>query len=138
MKNIHLLQTKEPSRLKKINDTFYLHDDDLFTFDGFMYNHNLYITNNEEINIGDYKFDTFHKTITKINAISQVTKYDKKIILTTDTKLIEDGVQEIVLHYLKWFIKNPSFEFVETKLVNFKVDIIIKNYDARNHTINML
>jgi hypothetical protein len=37
----------------------------------------------------------------------------KKIILTTDPKLIADGVQAIDDEFLQWFVKNPSCEFVE-------------------------
>lgn len=118
MKNIHLLPTKEPSRLKKINDTVYLHEDDLFIFDGFRYNHNLYITNDEEIKDGDW-FTDDNNSLKRSYKLSHVQfSTPKKIILTTDTKLIENGIQEIVLYYLKWFVKNPSCEFVETKLVN--------------------
>ena len=39
----------------------------------------------------------------------------KKIILTTDQDLIEDGVQEIDDEFLEWFVKNPSCEKVEVK-----------------------
>ena len=39
----------------------------------------------------------------------------KKIILTTDPTLIADGVQEIDNEFLKWFIKNPSCDFIEVK-----------------------
>ena len=37
----------------------------------------------------------------------------KKIILTTDQDLIEDGVQEIDDEFLEWFIKNPNCEEIE-------------------------
>lgn len=39
----------------------------------------------------------------------------KKIILTTDPDLIADGVQGIDNEFLRWFIKNPTCEFVEVK-----------------------
>jgi hypothetical protein len=42
-------------------------------------------------------------------------KYCKKIILTTDDRLIKDGVQPIDDEFLEWFVKNPSCEFVEVK-----------------------
>jgi len=47
----------------------------------------------------------------------------KKIILTTDPDLIEDGVQTIDDEFLEWFMSNLSCEFVETKLVEFEVDM---------------
>lgn len=34
----------------------------------------------------------------------------KKIILTTDTKLIDNGVQAIDDEFLEWFVKKPSCE----------------------------
>ena len=37
----------------------------------------------------------------------------KKIILTTDQDLIEDGVQATDDEFLEWFVKNPSCEWVE-------------------------
>jgi hypothetical protein len=40
-------------------------------------------------------------------------KFYKKIILTTDQDLIEDGVQAIDDEFLEWFVKNPSCEFVD-------------------------
>ena len=39
----------------------------------------------------------------------------KKIILTTDQELIEEGIQAIDDEFLEWFVKNPSCEFVEVK-----------------------
>jgi parallel beta-helix repeat protein len=42
-------------------------------------------------------------------------KYLTKIILTTDTDLIKDGVQETPDEFLEWFVKNPSCEEVEVK-----------------------
>jgi hypothetical protein len=44
----------------------------------------------------------------------------KKIILTTDQDLIADGVQAIDDEFLKWYIKNPSCEFVEAKIGRYK------------------
>jgi hypothetical protein len=46
-----------------------------------------------------------------------------KVILTTNKLLIKDGVQAIDDDFLEWFVKNPSCEEVETKLVEFEVDM---------------
>jgi hypothetical protein len=54
---------------------------------------------------------------------SFINGIDKKIILATDTKLIADGVQAIDDDFLEWFIKNPTCEEIETKLVEFEVDM---------------
>jgi hypothetical protein len=37
----------------------------------------------------------------------------KEILLSTDTELQKDGVQSIDDEFLKWFVKNPSCEWVE-------------------------
>ncbi|MFZ4587149.1 MAG: hypothetical protein ACOYMJ_05055 [Candidatus Methylopumilus universalis] len=42
-------------------------------------------------------------------------QYYKKIILTTDPKLIADGVQAIDDSFLEWFVENPSCESVEVR-----------------------
>jgi hypothetical protein len=42
---------------------------------------------------------------------------DKKVILTTDQDLIENGVQAIDYEFLQWFVKNPSCESVEVESV---------------------
>jgi hypothetical protein len=39
----------------------------------------------------------------------------KLVIMTTDPKLIADGVQAIPDEFLEWFVKNPSCERVEVK-----------------------
>ena len=48
----------------------------------------------------------------------------KKITLTTDQDLINDGVQEIDDEFLEWFVKNPKCEFIEVidKLRYFNID----------------
>ncbi len=38
-----------------------------------------------------------------------------KICLTTDTDLIEEGIQSIPNEFLEWFLENPSCEHVELK-----------------------
>ena len=43
----------------------------------------------------------------------------KKIILTTDSKLIKDGVQEINDEFLEWFVKNSSCEQISVEEVYF-------------------
>jgi translation initiation factor 2 beta subunit (eIF-2beta)/eIF-5 len=42
----------------------------------------------------------------------------EKITLTTNTKLIADDVQAIDDTFLEWFVKNPSCEKVEVKLIH--------------------
>ena len=88
----------------------------------------IYITSDEEIKEGDWVIcleNIFKNEIFKVdsdvpNKSCNVTlefakKYLTKIILTTDTDLIKDGVQEIPDEFLEWFVKNPNCEEVEVK-----------------------
>jgi len=128
MKNIHLLPTDKPSRLvKNGNNKLYFTIQTLpLDEDIYCYPQNIYITSNEEIKERDYGLDTFHKEIRKFRNKNFVSKYDKKIILTTDQDLIKDGVQAIDDDFLEWFVKNPSCEWVEVE--HNYIDWIIDNY----------
>jgi hypothetical protein len=118
MKNIHVLQTDKPSRLHYYsNVTFGVSKEHLNWKQG----RNIYITSDEKIKDGDYYID-FTSDGLKIEHFK--TKDDwvlvgicgsKKIILTTDQDLINDGVQSIDDEFLQWFIKNPSCEEVEVE-----------------------
>jgi hypothetical protein len=127
MKNIYILPTEKPSRLyyNSQERTFQLCEFPKYHTD-IKSTHNLYITNDEEIKEGDWVVQVnFEKTNTQI--IHCIKEFqvkianDKngsftksKIILTTDTQLIADGVQAIDDNFLEWFVKNPSCEKVET------------------------
>lgn len=134
MKNIHVLQTDKPSKgyilgkcIKELSDvkvgqftrTYYLMFDEEY-----FQPHNIYITSDEEIKEG-------HWFMSLISDKPQIEKEDasflnkdlyKKIILTTDPKLIKDGVQAIEDEFLEWFVKNPSCENVEVKKVYLSND----------------
>lgn len=85
--------------------------------------HNIYITSDEKIKEGDWYYHlerkTINNTLEKADYFVNNTKYDKfkKIILTTDQDLIEDGVQAINDEFLEWFVKNPSCEKVYTSVM---------------------
>jgi hypothetical protein len=94
----------------------------------------LFITSDEEIKEGDWYLVELFKITGESDGfhIEKCTKLDdvwcnnfdvistrhkdncKKIILTTDQDLINDGVQAIDDEFLEWFAKNPSCESVET------------------------
>jgi len=84
--------------------------------------HYIYITSDEEIKDHAWYYTTrFNIGIAKNEGDSKIertTNSYKKIILTTDTDLIADGVQAIDDKFLEWFVKNPSCEFVETELLD--------------------
>jgi hypothetical protein len=118
MKNIHILPTDKESRLWTNNLKRRL------VLDEFPFHHptniakNIYITSDEEIKEGDWHFKN-DKMVTKSHIIDNTCK---KIILTTDQDLINDGVQSIDDEFLEWFVKNPSCEFVEVIKDLFQVN----------------
>jgi hypothetical protein len=124
MKNIHLISTDKPSRLHEFGGTWFSYKEPSKSFR----NYKMYITNDEEIKEGDWFIYRCYK-VCKCTGLSQskqiltdneIAKHkdygkpqglSKKIILTTDQDL--DGVQSIDDEFLKWFVKNPSCEWVE-------------------------
>jgi len=121
MKNIHLIPTDKSSRLiyskvkteDKIEYKLILQADTKVCNDGLLSgNQNIYITSDEEIKERDWCLSTDKNFIIKLVNLPAFS-CDKKIILTTDTDLIADGVQAIDDEFLEWFVKNPSCEFVE-------------------------
>ena len=128
MKNIHILPTKSKSvywvnTIGKLCMGCYIEGKDRVSF---------YITSDEEIKKEYWCIEGTDKTrkskpfkVKEINDVSSicrdadgnpyVTDACKKIILTTDTDLIKDGVQSIPNEFLNWFIKNSSCEWVNIK-----------------------
>jgi hypothetical protein len=119
MKNIYILQTDKPSRLKQNTITKKLSlvnkGIDLTSYTAV----NIYITSDEEIKEGDWACHTCITNdkyqIIRCNIQNNVSiqEHWNKIILTTDQDLINDGVQVIDDEFLEWFVKNPSCEEVE-------------------------
>jgi hypothetical protein len=111
MKNVHVLPTDKPSRLH-FDDKLFLSTSPQISknINSIVEGRNIYITSDEEIKVGDW-------VITPTNDIIQWAKVfqpdGKKIILTTDGDLINDGVQPIDDEFLEWFVKNPNSEKVE-------------------------
>jgi hypothetical protein len=73
----------------------------------------LFITSDEKIKEGDYFWKPDCNMIFKAEYTPH--KGCQKVILTTDTDLIKEGVQAIDDEFLEWFVKNPSCEQVEVK-----------------------
>jgi hypothetical protein len=134
MKNMHLIPTDKPSRLRyfcgKLEIMYLVPKKSDITFQ------NIYITNDEEIKEGEWFIHFSHGTTTLLKCKSVNLKeiidnegkncwleYSHKIILTTDPDLIKDGVQETSEEFLQWFVKNPSCEKVEIdKNWNYPLD----------------
>ena len=130
MKNIHLLPTDKPSRLFKDDFDKYFISINIDQEQNHFKPQNIYITNDEEIEEGDYGYNLISSTIDRFTkSLLSNKKYYKKIILTTDPELIANGVQAIDDEFLEWFVKNPSCEFIEVKniikevMFHLKIDI---------------
>ena len=121
MKNVHLLPTEKPSRLVYFGSSQELTlQDNPATFRVFERSpQHIYITSNEEIKEGDWQLSNDKYTTIRTNSFHES---DKKIILTTDKDLIKDGVQAIDDDFLEWFVKNPSCESVDIKLIKDSED----------------
>ena len=117
MKNIHILPT-DKARLYIHQGKLYDNKKTMHIPDGKQIPHQIYITSDEEIKEGDWCYyengdlKGIHKVV---NGQRPKTMILKKIILTTDTILIADGVQAIDDTFLEWFVKNPSCESVEIR-----------------------
>jgi hypothetical protein len=107
MKNIHLIPSFKPSRLFKDDFGKYFISINIDQEQKHFKPQNIYITSNEPIK-GDWHLKN-DKMVTKSHIIDDTCK---KIILTTDQDLINDGVQPIDDEFLKWFVKNPNCDEV--------------------------
>jgi hypothetical protein len=79
-----------------------------------------YITNIEKIKKGDwYSYpDQYDNSIHKKYIDEKPEKNAQKIVLTTDQKLINDGVQYIGDENLKWLENNPNNDDFIVKFIN--------------------
>jgi hypothetical protein len=123
MENLFVLPTDKPSRLVKNGSNVLLLTIQTLPLDVELgcFPHNIYITSDEEIKVGDWVFNPYteypYKADYKVVENFKQTKdfHIKKIILTTDQDLINDGVQAIDDDFLEWFVKNPSCDSVDIK-----------------------
>jgi hypothetical protein len=140
MKNIHIVPTEQPSRLH-----YYLINRYALSKEPLNWRtaSHIYITSDEEIKEGvnQWYLDLFLNKPYQSSGAQYNSKQDI-IILTTDPNLIEDGVQEIDDEFLKWFVKNPTCEFVEVdKNWNYPLDksweykISIPNEEHKQETL---
>lgn len=128
MKNLYLINTKEPSRLDEFGGQWFLYD----TPEQGLRNYNIYITSDEKIQSGDWFYNPFINEI-QINCNSDGCK---KIIQTTDPKLIDDGVQPIRDEFLEWFVNNPECESVEVTCEDY--GYLVRNWDQENYNTERL
>jgi hypothetical protein len=135
MKNIHVLPTEKPSRLKqnKITKKYSLVTKGI---DLTMYTpQNIYIASDvTDINENDYIITQDGRLVQVSYLLSKDLEGASKVILTTDQDLIKNDVQAIDDEFLEWFVKNPSCEEVETFKVwwsddSYSYEIIIPKED---------
>jgi hypothetical protein len=131
MKNLFLVPTEKPSRLRYNLSNVLVLTKESYRDYGKLDNQHLYITNSEEIKKDDWVFVEGQLAPQKArgvlpngdiecaNGIDYVGRKTKKIILTTDPDLIADGVQPIDDEFLEWFVKNPSCNNVEVDLLPY-------------------
>jgi hypothetical protein len=121
MKNIHVLPTDKPSRLRyNLSNVLALTKEPYRDYSK-QVNQNIYITSDSEIKKGDWIYlQGLNKVIKCVNIIDGLLKAQnaKKVILTTDQDL--DGVQAIDDEFLEWFVNNPSCEYVVVKYQYWK------------------
>jgi hypothetical protein len=137
MKNIHLIPTEKPSRLCIDNSCNELNYSEVEGLNSkHITNQNIYITNDEKVEIGEYGLGYAHgikngigsgwflfkhdgSNQAKLNALCTDTK---KVIITNDSELIKDGVQAVDDGFLVWFIDNPNSKVIkiEKEQVNNK------------------
>jgi hypothetical protein len=144
MKNIHILPTSKPSRIRIGNNgnfVFGLMQNSITSKNDSYTNQNIYITSDEEIKEEDWLFANqgankiveikegnypYGSINNKGHKIFNSKHWKTKIILTTDQDLIKDGVQPIDDEFLEWFVKNPSCESVDVeKFFGFAEDYLI-------------
>lgn len=132
MKNIHILPTDKASRLIQAEDDELMLLNELYE-NTHNINKHIYITSDKEIKEGDWvifnELEIVKCTYSKngeflfseplTSSSNHHFSYFKKIILTTDQDLINDGVQAIDDEFLNWFVKNPSCDFVRTLKVPY-------------------
>ena len=121
-------------------------------------NQNIYITSDEEIKEGDYRYSLIQNNFELVSEFSLKVNKEywklnnhiyKKVVLTTDQDLIKDGVQAIDNEFLEWFINNPSCDSVDVESMfnmvqftsrEFIHKIIIpkeENYERINQPISL-
>ena len=111
MKNIFLLPTDKPSKLKGKNMWSLCLSSKLLEW---RFAKHIYITSEEEIKSGDWIYCSYSNTIHKDYQMSKKVCC-KKIILSTDQLLHSDGVQSINNGFIKWLIENPKCEHIEVQ-----------------------
>jgi len=111
MKNIFLKETDQESELYyNTHANVYGHSKNVLSMGGWVVNQFIYITSDESPKNGDYMVslvdDESYEEVYKVRD-HFVDEEDRKIIMTNDPTLIEDGVQEVSSQFLSFLAENP-------------------------------
>ena len=121
MKNIHVFPSRIPGKLGYIGESNQYH---LFSngenphdlFDNLATYKDMYITSENPIEVDDWCLslskDAAYGEVYRCWNVALINEEDRKIVLTTNKNLIQEGVQEIGLTFLQWFISNSKCESV--------------------------
>lgn len=127
MKNIFFLSTKKLTKIHFEQSGLFLSPNYQISssINSIVKGRTIYITNDEKPKIDDWCINTEYEIVFKVDEIKEFNNiikskndsfvYDfcKKIVLTHDLDLIDDGVQEIPTFFLEWFVKNSSCEQIK-------------------------
>jgi hypothetical protein len=149
MKNIHVLPTDKPSRLRyNLSNQLVLTKESYRVNYGEEANQHLYITSDEKIKVGDYIIELDDNEVFCSKGVMSKNDWCKKVILTTDTDLIKDGVQAIDDEFLEWFVNHPTCEEVKVEkfedgdceigsreYINYSYEILIPKEEPLQETL---
>jgi hypothetical protein len=114
IKNIHIVATENSSKLSYNKDGVLV----LHRLQWRKGTQHIYITADADINENDYIITKDGRLVQVSYLLSKDLEGASKVVLTTDHDLINNDVQKIDDEDFAWFVKNPSCEFVEIKIVH--------------------
>lgn len=129
MKNIFLISTDKESNLYKCkNGLFTTKEYFKHSVESQRENQFIYITNIEDLTLGGYHFNskygdepqkTVQRDIDSRKYWEEEDYFISKIVLTNDTSLIEDGVQEVNSSFLSFYAENkPDYVEVSSERID--------------------
>lgn len=132
MKNVHRI---ERPTIEILGVSSYGKSETDYQIECFLSSRNIHITSDEYIGLNWYlDGELVRKGVIDDKDYWSVRKDYKKIIMTTDKKLIKDGIQPISEEVIKWFIDNPTCE--EVKVIKERYLFQYPDvYDFRNKLI---
>ena len=118
MKNIHIFQTTEPTRLYISIDEYGEELNLSKRTTQYVHGQHIYITSEKKLekDVDTWYLDSFLNKPHNSGG-AEYGQEQSVIILTTNKKLIDDGVQAIDDEFLEWYVKNPNCEYVHINYI---------------------